>query len=238
MRTQAIKQQESVGADHLRNHATRLVATVLGASAGALGLEHGYFETRQGSVVPSGILINAIGSPCQPSQAWHACEPAMTFIPNVLVTGALTIICSLIVLVWALAFMQGQHGGLILLLLAIALTLVGGGFVTLLLGMVAGVAGTKIQAPLTWWRAHLSLTARRVLASLWVWTLVAFLLWFPVEWGIAFLSNDLMLRLGPMMTAILPLLLLVLLVTGFARDLQSRPDLEKTDLPKHAWRIC
>jgi hypothetical protein len=40
--------------------ATRIAASTLGVYAGLLGMEHGYFETLQGSVAPSGITINAI----------------------------------------------------------------------------------------------------------------------------------------------------------------------------------
>jgi hypothetical protein len=53
----------------MHNKATRAVALVLGVTAGLLGLEHGYFETRQGNLVPDSVVISAIGSPCQPSQA-------------------------------------------------------------------------------------------------------------------------------------------------------------------------
>ena len=45
--------------------ATRIVASFIGIYAGLLGLEHGYFETLQGNVKPSSIVIGAIGSPCQ-----------------------------------------------------------------------------------------------------------------------------------------------------------------------------
>jgi hypothetical protein len=220
MNTHNAQQHEIATPGGMRNEATRAVALVLGVTAGLLGLEHGYFETRQGNLVPDNFVISAIGPPCQPSQAWHACEPAMTVIPNLLITGVLAIICSLVVLLWAAMFVQREQGGFVLILLAIALALVGGGFVTLLFGLVAGAAGTRIHAPLVWWRAHLSHTARRLLASVWPWTLVALLLWFPVEGVIASISNNAMLRLGPIMTAMLPALLLVFLVAGFAHDLQ------------------
>lgn len=217
-----VRPQESAALRAIDNHATRVVATVLGVTAGLLGLEHGYFETQQGSAVPGSLLINAIGPDCQPSHVWHACEPAMTIIPNFLVTGTLAIACSLLVLLWAALFVQTKHGGWALIVLAIALLLLGGGFVTLLFGLLAGVAGTKIHAPLTWWRAHLSPKAQRVLASLWPWVLVVCLLWFPIEGLIATFSNETMLRLAPIMTAVLPLLLLLLLVTGFACDLRRQ----------------
>jgi hypothetical protein len=44
-----------------------------------------------------------------------------------------------------------------------------------------------------------------------------------VEGIIASISNNAMLRLGPIMTAILAALLLVFLAAGFAHDLQDKP---------------
>jgi hypothetical protein len=55
----------------VRNSATRVVASIFGVFAGLLGLEHGYFETLQGNGAPSGIMISAIGFPCQPEKMWH-----------------------------------------------------------------------------------------------------------------------------------------------------------------------
>lgn len=65
------------------------MATALGVAAGLLGLERGYFETLQGNVAPNAVMISAIGPPCQPATAWHACEPALTLIPGFLVTVVL-----------------------------------------------------------------------------------------------------------------------------------------------------
>jgi hypothetical protein len=144
----------------------------------------------------------------------------MSIIPNYLVTGLFAIACSLAVLLWAAFFVNSKHGGWILLLLAITLTLVGGGLVTLLFGLIAGVAATRIHAPLAWWRAHLSPTARSILATLWPWTIGALLLWFPMEGAIAYISNQAMLHLAPIATATLPALLLLVLMTGFAHDLR------------------
>jgi hypothetical protein len=46
----------------------------------------------QGNAAPSAALISAIGSPCQPETAWHACEPAFTLVPSFFVTGLLAMI--------------------------------------------------------------------------------------------------------------------------------------------------
>jgi len=80
-------------------------------------------------------------------------------------------------------FAHRRHGGLVMVLLSVAMLLVGGGFGPPLLGTILAVPASKINAPLTWWRARLSDGARRALAALWPWllaiALTAWLLLFP-----------------------------------------------------------
>ena len=203
----------------MRNRATRVVASTLGILAGLLGLVHGYLETRQGNAAPSGILIFAVGPPCQANRVWHYCFPAMTIFPNFFVSGVLTIIVSLIVIVWAAVFVQRKNGGLVLILLSIIQLLVGGGLISPLLCFIAGVVGTKIQAPFTWLRAHLSVHSRHLLATLWLWSLIVFVLWFPGAFILGSVFNEFMLSL-----ALLPFfftlgLALLTALTGFAHDI-------------------
>ncbi|KUK27634.1 MAG: Uncharacterized protein XD60_0050 [Acetothermia bacterium 64_32] len=73
----------------------------------------------------------------------------MTIVPNLLVTGVLTIIVSLAVIVWSVAFVQRKRGGLILILLSTAMLLVGGGFGPPIMGILAGVAGLGTKTILT-----------------------------------------------------------------------------------------
>ena len=204
--------------------AIRVVATSLGVAAGLLGLEHGYFETQQGNVAPSALFIIAIGPPCQPATAWHACEPAFTLIPSFLVTGVLAMVVAVVVLVWSAAFVQRDHGGVVLLLLAILLFLVGGGFYTLFFGVFAGIAGIKIGAPFPWWRAHLPTGTSRVLVRLWPWILIAYLAWVSASWFIGAAFSDLMLQLAPLVTVATPVLLVLILVTSFAYDTQTETE--------------
>lgn len=150
--------------------ATKIVASAVGAYAGLLGIEHGFFETLQGNVATNGTLINAIGSQTGVGGA----EPAFTIVPNFLITGILAIIISIVVIIWAIAFLERRYAGLILILLSIVQLLVGGGLAPIYLGIIAGLVATRINKPLTWWRAHLPITARRVLAYLWPWSLIAF----------------------------------------------------------------
>ncbi len=212
----------------VRNSAARIVASALGVFAGLFGMEHGYFETLQGNVAPGGIYLLAIGPPCQANTVWHGCEPAMTIIPNFFVTGILAMIVSLIMMLWAAAFVQRKYGGLVLILLSIPLLLVGGGFVPIPLVIIAGVVGTRINAPLTWWRAHLSAHARSFLARLWPWSLIATFAWIPVQFifgtffGVE--NSNLPLMLGyPLL--LLGLILLTIL-TAFAHDIQKQDALQ------------
>jgi hypothetical protein len=122
-------------------NATRAAASIVGVVAGLIGIYHGYNETLQGNSAPSGIMINAIGPPCQGS----SCFPAMTVIPNFFVTGVLAIVFALVIIAWAAAFVQRKNGGLVLILLSIILLLVGGGFLPPALGVIAGVIGTRIR---------------------------------------------------------------------------------------------
>lgn len=96
-------------------------------------------------------------------------EPGITIVPNLLVTGILTITVSLLVIIWATAFIQRKNGGRILLLLSVIMFLVGGGVGPPIIGILVGMAGTGIKAPSIWWRKRLSANLQRFLATLWPW---------------------------------------------------------------------
>jgi len=147
--------------------ATRAIASVFGVLAGLGGATHGIGETLQGNVAPSGMVINSWAE--GPIATNMGGEPAMTIVPNLILTGLLTLIASSAVLVWAAAFVQRANGGRVLILLSIIMLLVGGGFAPPVVGILAGVAGLGINAPLTWWRTHLSSGVRGFLARWWPW---------------------------------------------------------------------
>ena len=108
--------------------ATEAVAMWLGIVAGIGGLEHGYFEILQRNTRPDNLaFFTSIGPPCNPDVAWNACEPTMTVLPNLLITGILALIFGLAVLVWSARYIQSRHGGLVLILLSVGMLLFGGG---------------------------------------------------------------------------------------------------------------
>ncbi len=206
------------------NNATKVFASTFGAIMALAGIEHGIGEVLQGNVAPAGIMI----------QSWPESEffrnlggePAMTIVPNLLVTGILAILISLILLVWATLFVQRKNGGLIMMLLSIAMLLVGGGIFPPILGIIIGTIGTKINAPLTWWRAHLSVSFRISLKKLWSWFYTACI----IAWLSALVGPGI---LGYFFGVINPAPILVILFiafgsllltvfTGFAYDTQGQ----------------
>ena len=121
----------------------KTVAIGVGIIAGIIGIIHGYYETQQGSVAPSGILITAIENGCS---GFNNCLPAMTLVPNFYYSGVITIIIGLIIIGWSATRLRRRRGPLSLALLSIVLLLVGGGFLPPLLGLIAAGAGTRAKA--------------------------------------------------------------------------------------------
>jgi hypothetical protein len=205
-----------------KRSATRLVASWFGVAAGLAGIEHGYFEVLQGNVRPDSLMIASMGPPCDPEQVWNACEPAMTVIPSFLGTGILAMIAGLAVLIWAAAFVQRKYGGIVLILLSIALLLVGGGLFPPLIGIIAGVAGTRINAPLSRKAGHLSGRILSVLARSWPWPLVIFLVWLLGQWIVGYFFNDFLRENGYLSLLLIIALLPLSVFAAYAHDMQDR----------------
>ena len=146
--------------------AARRTARIFGVLAGLGGITHGIGEVLQGNVKPDGLIINSWTK--GPIATNMGGEPGMTVVPNLLITGILTIIVSLVVIIWAL-FVRDRKGGKILLLLSVLMMLVGGGFGPPIIGILAGAAGTGIGTPSSWWQERLSASSWRSLAGLWPW---------------------------------------------------------------------
>jgi hypothetical protein len=146
--------------------AAKSTALIFGILAGLGGLTHGVGEVLQGNVKPDGIAINSWTQ--GPIATNMGGEPGITIVPNLLVTGILTILVSLAIVVWAI-FGRNKNYGRTLLLLSVTLLLVGGGVGPPLIGMLAGVAGIGIRTPSVWWGQYLPVNVRHFLAALWPW---------------------------------------------------------------------
>lgn len=205
-------------------HATKTVAAWLGLLAGIAGLVHGYSEILQGNTRPAGLAFSSWGADiCDPAKAWHACEPAMSILPNFLASGILTVLLGLAVMAWSVWSIQRKQGGLGLILLSIALLLFGGGFVPPLLGMIAGAAGTQINRPLVGSPGAIT----RFAARLWPWPLAILVTWLLAQFVVGyFFNDDLKSVMGVVMLLIIGFLPLSVYV-GYAQDathqLQATP---------------
>ena len=184
-RVQFIRGLMKWNGDKMRK-ATRIVATSLGILAGLAGLKHGIFEFIQGDIHPSNLMFPSIGSPCIPDKAWNACEPAMMILPNFFAAGILTIIVSILILVWTAGFVFYNEDGRILILLSIVLLLVGGGFFPPIIGWVGSVAAIQTKKPLD--KAPGKFT--RFAATLWPWPLIILIVWLLGQFPIGYFFND------------------------------------------------
>ncbi len=205
-------------------NATRVLVSTLGTIMGVAGIEHGVGEVLQGNVTPSGVMILS-----WPDAAFFRAvegEPAMTIVPNLLVTGILAILFSSVFLVWVTIFIQRKNGGLILALISIPMLLFGGGIFPPILGIILGILGIWIHAPLTWWRAHLSSRLVEYLSKMWIWlfaaNLIAWLLLFPGLSIIGYFSG----ASNPTVTIAIILFafvsLLVTIISGFAYNIRRQ----------------
>ena len=201
--------------------ATRVVAASLGVAAGIAGLEHGLFEILQGNVQPPGLMIVSMGPPCDPEVMWNRCEPAMTIIPNFLITGILAVIIGLAILIWSAAFIQRRHGGLILILLSIALLLFGGGIFPPLIGIIGGVTATRINKPLARRPGQRSAKVLRFLARLWPWPLVVLMVWLLGQFVVGYFFNDFLKSNGYLSLLLIIGFLPLSAFTAYARDVQT-----------------
>jgi hypothetical protein len=205
-------------------NATRIFTSTFGAIMALAGIEHGVGEVLQGNNIPSGLMILS-----WPDSAFFrnvGGEPAMTVIPNLLISGILTIIVSMVMLLWALLFIHKKNGSLVMILISIALLLVGGGLFPPFLGIVIGFVAKKIHSPFTWWQTHLSKGLRRFLSGVWPWAFVTCAISFPAMLvgvgllGYFFAVDDTNLLLIILCYAMGSFLLTIL--TGFARDASQK----------------
>ena len=207
------------------NRATLAVVSSFGTLAALAGLEHGIGEILQGKVAPGGTMFLS-----WPDSAFFEIlggEPAMTLVPNLLLSGILTALLSLVFLGWATLLVQRKNGGLVLILLSVLLLLVGGGFGPPLLGIILGVVATQIHAPLTWWRSRPWKGVGHFLGRLWHWSfalaLVAWLLLLP---GLPILAYFFAIEDPRLVLAVILFsfgFLLLSILSGFARDAQGQP---------------
>jgi len=117
---------------------------VFGVFLSLAGLEHGVGEISQGNAPTNGVFIKSWGDSALFSVLGG--EPAMTILPTFLLSGVSSVVVSAVILLWVLFYMKKNSSGLILVLLSLLLLVVGGGFGPPLMGIIVGLAGTRLNS--------------------------------------------------------------------------------------------
>ena len=213
------------------NKATTTLFLTLGVLAGIMGIEHGIGEVLEGYRPTDSLFILS-----WPDSAFFEImsgEPAMTIIPNYLVTGLLAIFFSCVFLTMFVKPSLDRKAIIVLLALLILMLLVGGGFGPPILGIIAVLIALKRNSPLKTW-SKLPSKLHRVLSMLWPWSfglcLIGWLMLFPGAALIVFFTgvDNALLMIVPILIAFafIPITLLL----GFSRDILKRKS-ELLNLP-------
>jgi hypothetical protein len=198
--------------------ASRITATVLGLFAGGASVEHGIYEILQGNLRPEGLMISSMGPPCQPEAVWHNCEPAVTILPNFLITGILAVVIGAFFILWSLVFVQRRGGGLIMILTAVPMLLFGGGIFPPLIGIVGGIVGTRLKGRSARSRVRRPGAFARILSRMWPWTLIILAVWLLGQWLVGYFFNDFLMGTGFFIPILIIALLALSVLAGIAHD--------------------
>lgn len=207
---------------------TRIIATTVGVFFGLFSsINHGVFEILQGNTPTSGLIINAIG---EAHRFWpEGTEPALTLIPNYLVTGIAAIFVGITIIVWSIWFLPTKHGRTVYLGLFLVSFLVGGGIGQFFFFLPAWAFATRMGKPLNWWRRTLPEPTWPFLSQMWrvflaaavasmlVGLEMAIFGWFPGITDLETLTNiNMMIVFGS------AILFVLAFISGFGQELLSQ----------------
>jgi hypothetical protein len=117
------------------------LAAAGGVMAGIGGAVHGVGEVLQGSGPPKGIFFDSWTTGRIASNLGG--EPGLSLVPDLLLSGLLTLAASAAVIWWAASGADHRYGGRVLAALSLLMLLVGGGVGPPVMGLLAAaVAGT------------------------------------------------------------------------------------------------
>jgi hypothetical protein len=146
--------------------ALQTVVAWFGVLAALAGMEHGLGEILQGPVRPDSPFIRSW--PQHEGFEVLDGEPAVTVIPDLMVSGVATVAVAAALAAWAVLGMRRRHGALVLIGLSLLLLAVGGGFGPPLLGIILGLGASVPATP-----ARRPGRATRAMAGVWPWALGA-----------------------------------------------------------------
>ena len=202
------------------NRSTRTLYLTLGIIFGVMGIVHGLGEVLQGYQPTEGIFIQSW--PNSPFFEIMNGEPAMTIVPNLLITGLLAILFSCVFLVMIAKSTHKRSSRITLFLLLIAMLLTGACFGPPIFGLIA----VLITIRSSWSQRILDRIPdkyRRFFSALWPYSFVLCLLaWLMLFPGASIFDyfmgvNSPLIMIPPLIVVFVTIP--ITLVLGFARDI-------------------
>src|SRR5271157_2569985 len=126
----------------------RAMVLVFGVIAGLSNMAYAIAEILEGHARPAAAFFALNG------------QPAITVLPDMLLTGVIGLCLSLAFTLCAVFFTKRWQGGLAMLLIACLQIPFGAGLVRLVQAMIYGLIGTRIGRPLRFWNAILPRRSR------------------------------------------------------------------------------
>ena len=173
-----------------------------------IGFVHGVGEILQAGSKSNSNLIYALDV-ADPDKVWHAGLPAFSVIPDYLISGIITVLISIAIVIFANLLIESNYFKF-LPLIFILLFLFGGGFVPPFIGIIT--SSYYVIRKKTIMNKQPSLL-RKQIAKLWIYLISALILWLPSSWIIGWVFPAFMLQISSvtfiMFDIILPILILV-----------------------------
>ena len=195
----------------------------LGILAGVMGIEHGIGEVLAGYRPTEGTFI--LSWPHSAFFKVMSGEPAMTIVPNYLISGLLTIFISCAFLFLLVSQPPERKTIIFLFAFLIALLLTGGGFGPPILGFLTLPIALKRNSPLKTW-SKLPAGIHEIFSFLWPWSfglcLIGWLMLFPGAALVVFFTgiDNPLLMVIPILIAFV--FIPITLLLGFSRDILKR----------------
>lgn len=154
-----------MSSNNIMNNSIKKVVSIIGVVFGVGGIGHGFFETLQGNKPTEGLMIHAIG---EAQKMWvNGNEPALTIIPNYLVTGVAAMVVGMLIIIWSIGFMHRKYAASIYLILFVTLLLVGGGIGQIIFFTIGWLLATRIDKRLLLFRRIMPKAFRTVMKKVW-----------------------------------------------------------------------
>jgi len=201
------------------NNSVKISLIIVGLYECILSLLHGIFEMLQGFTSTNGIFIYAISKINQGKEMWHGNFPAITILPNFLITGFCSILLSVLIFLYLFTRKNTKYNIYILIGLSILLLLFGGGFVPFFLLMITSFSSLIINKKFNYRENKVPKNIFKI-----IWIMSIFTLFFIafMEWIIGYFVNDIMVKIGFILFLTGLLLPIFIIVTGMLNDIINK----------------